>query len=92
VRAPGQAVRFRVIPIELCDEGPRLCPHFVVFFQWRRRMRLMHALRLLAAGRGVTEVGLEVGYSSTSAFIAAFKRELGTTPFRYYVDERITPA
>jgi len=64
----------------------------LTFVQWRRRMRLMHALRLLAAGRGVTEVGLEVGYSSTSAFIAAFKRELGTTPLRYYAEESRTPA
>ncbi len=64
----------------------------LTFVQWRRRMRLLHALRLLAAGRAVTEVGFDVGYRSTSAFIAAFKRELGTTPFQYYADDTKAPA
>ena len=52
----------------------------VSFQQWRQRLRLIHALRLLAAGESVTNVALEVGYSSTSAFIAMFSRELHTTP------------
>jgi AraC-like DNA-binding protein len=52
----------------------------VSFQQWRQRLRLIHALRLLAAGQSVTSVALEVGYSSTSAFIAMFRRELHTTP------------
>lgn len=52
----------------------------VSFQQWRQRLRLIHALRLLAGGESVTNVALEVGYSSTSAFIAMFRRELHTTP------------
>ena len=52
----------------------------VSFQQWRQRLRVIHALRLLAAGNSVTSVALDVGYSSTSAFIAMFRRELGTTP------------
>ena len=28
----------------------------------------------------VTEAGLEAGYASTSAFIAAFRKQFGTTP------------
>jgi AraC-like DNA-binding protein len=48
--------------------------------EWRRRMRLFHALRLLEAGGSVTEVALEVGYATTSAFSAAFTRELGRSP------------
>ena len=51
--------------------------------QWRKQVRLLHALRLLAAGEPVTSVALESGYQSTSAFIAMFKKALGTTPFRY---------
>jgi AraC-like DNA-binding protein len=51
---------------------------------WRRRMRVLHALRLLAAGEPVTTVALETGYESTSAFISMFRRELGTTPSRYF--------
>lgn len=54
------------------------------FSQWRQRLRLIHALRLLAEGASVTSVALEAGYGSTSAFIAMFKKEVGTTPSRYY--------
>jgi AraC-like DNA-binding protein len=54
------------------------------FNQWRQRLRLIHALRLLANGETVTSVALEAGYGSTSAFIAMFKKEVGTTPSRYY--------
>jgi len=53
--------------------------------KWRQQLRLLHALRLLAAGDAVTTVALEVGYENTSAFISAFKSALGTTPGRYYV-------
>jgi AraC-like DNA-binding protein len=48
--------------------------------EWRRRMRLFHALRLLEAGGSVTDVALEVGYATTSAFSAAFTREFGRSP------------
>ena len=54
------------------------------FGRWRQRLRLLHALRALASGVAVTATALEVGYSSTSAFIAMFRRELGTTPSRYF--------
>lgn len=56
----------------------------LTFAQWRLRMRMLHALRLLAQDQAVTEVALAVGYQSTSAFIAAFKRELGVTPSEYH--------
>ena len=39
----------------------------MTFGKWRQQLRLLHALRLLAAGRPVTAVGLEVGYDSPSA-------------------------
>lgn len=52
--------------------------------RWRQRLRLIEALRLLAAGQPVTRVALDVGYDSPSAFITAFRRELGTTPGRYF--------
>jgi len=52
--------------------------------QWRRRLRLLHALKLLASGAPVTTVALEVGYNRTSAFIGMFRSELGITPARYY--------
>ena len=52
------------------------------FSEWRQRLRLLHAATLLGAGASVTEAGLEAGYASTSAFIAAFKKLLGRTPAR----------
>jgi AraC-like DNA-binding protein len=51
--------------------------------EWRRRLRLLHAVRLLAEGEGVTAAALAVGYGSVSAFIAVFKKEFGVTPGRY---------
>jgi len=56
--------------------------------RWRRRARLVEALRLLAEGHGVTRVALDVGYETPSAFISAFRRELGRTPGRYFSDGR----
>lgn len=55
--------------------------------RWHKRARLLDALRLLAGGEPVTGVAFAVGYDSPSAFIAAFKRELGTTPARYFDDD-----
>jgi AraC-like DNA-binding protein len=58
------------------------------FGRWRQQARLLHAMRLLAGGAPVTTAALEVGYESTSAFIAAFSQVLGTTPGRYYRGQR----
>ncbi len=53
------------------------------FRAWRQQRRLLRALELLATGDNVTTIALELGYESTSAFIAMFRRCLGTTPTRY---------
>ena len=55
----------------------------MTFRQWRQQRRLLRALELLTAGASVTSVALEVGYENTSAFIAMFRRCLGTTPLQY---------
>ncbi len=60
----------------------------MTFGKWRQQLRLLHALRLLAAGRSVTAVALEVGYDSPSAFIAMFRSALGTTPGRYFATDQ----
>lgn len=52
--------------------------------RWRRRLRMVEALRMLAEGHAVTRVALDVGYQNPSAFISAFRRELGRTPGRYF--------
>lgn len=51
--------------------------------QWRQRLRVLHALPRLLAGESVLSTALSLGYETPSAFIAVFKRELGTTPRRY---------
>jgi AraC-like DNA-binding protein len=62
----------------------------MTFGKWRQQLRMLHALRLLAAGDSVTSAALAVGYDSTSAFISAFKIAVGTTPGRYYTDRGAT--
>ena len=57
----------------------------LTFEKWRQRARLIRSVELLSEGRKVTRVALEVGYDSPSAFIAMFKKTLGTTPLRYLV-------
>ena len=55
----------------------------LTFEKWRQRARLIRSVELLSEGRKVTRVALDVGYDSPSAFIAMFRRELGSTPRRY---------
>lgn len=54
------------------------------FAAWRQQLRLLRALELLAGGAPVTRVALDLGYASTSAFTAMFRRSLGTSPRQYF--------
>ena len=46
--------------------------------------KMEYARRLLDSGsHNVNEVGLKIGYSTASHFIAAFKKKYGTTPKKY---------
>lgn len=46
--------------------------------------KMEYARKLLDSGEyNVNEVGLKVGYSTSSHFIAAFKKKFGTTPKKY---------
>jgi len=56
--------------------------------QWRRQMRVLRSLELLAKGRSVTETSFEVGYESAGAFIRAFRHTLGVTPTEYAHERR----
>jgi AraC-like DNA-binding protein len=58
------------------------------FRGWRQQVRLLRALERLAAGEAVTTVALDLGYDSPSAFVAMFRRALGTTPGRYFAARR----
>lgn len=53
------------------------------FMAWRQRALLARSLEMLAEGRSVTTVALDLGYDSISAFIALFRRVIGTTPGEY---------
>lgn len=50
---------------------------------WRRRLRLFKAIELLGGGLDVTRTALELGYGSTSAFVYAFRTEMGCSPRAY---------
>jgi AraC-like DNA-binding protein len=52
----------------------------ISFGMWRQKARLLDSIRLLAEGKSVTDAALESGYSSVSAFIAAFKSTFEYTP------------
>lgn len=49
--------------------------------------KLEYARQLLDSGSyNVNEVGLKIGYSTSSHFIAAFKKKFGTTPKKYLMN------
>lgn len=50
---------------------------------WRRRLRLFRSIELLGGGQGVTQVAMTLGYNSTSAFVYAFRTEMGCSPQAY---------
>ena len=52
--------------------------------KWRQQLRLLRSPQLLAAGEKISHAALEAGYSTPSAFIAMFRKALGTTPRRYF--------
>jgi AraC-like DNA-binding protein len=54
------------------------------FGQWRGLLRLRAATVVLATGEPVAKVARQVGYESTSAFVAAFRRATGSTPAAYF--------
>lgn len=53
------------------------------FSEWKIRIRLLKALELLATGKQVKSIALELGYMNVSAFIATFKKVFGQTPKDY---------
>lgn len=55
------------------------------FGVWRQRLRLIVALEMLAYGAPVATAAMEVGYSTPSAFVVAFRNMFGVTPARYFI-------
>lgn len=56
------------------------------FRHWQRQARLLDGLIRLAERQSVTEVALELGYETPSAFIAMFRSALGVTPGQYFTN------
>ncbi|MFJ6213280.1 AraC family transcriptional regulator [Streptomyces sp. NPDC092296] len=54
------------------------------FGRWRTRARLKAALEYLAVNRPLVAVARQVGYSTPSSFVAAFRAETGRTPGAYF--------
>jgi AraC-like DNA-binding protein/quercetin dioxygenase-like cupin family protein len=52
----------------------------LTFAEWRLRARMRRAIEWLAADHSVASVSRRVGYATPSAFVQAFRRELGHTP------------
>ena len=48
--------------------------------EWRDRMRFVMAIEGIQIGRSSTELSNWLGYSTPSAFVAAFRRQSGMTP------------
>ena len=57
----------------------------ITFARWKQQARLLESIRRLAGGASVTEVALDLGYESASAFSTMFRRALGTAP-RGFID------
>jgi AraC-like DNA-binding protein/quercetin dioxygenase-like cupin family protein len=57
----------------------------MTFRELRRQTRVITAIEKLAEGQSVTNVALEVGFETPSAFISAFKTVTGLTPKQFEI-------
>lgn len=62
------------------------------FGRWLQQWDIRLALQKLASGESVTNIAIDLGYESLSAFITMFRRILGTTPTRYLAGVQTLPA
>lgn len=60
----------------------------LTFGRWRQQLHILVALRQLAEGATVQQVGGNLGYDSVTAFITMFKKALGQPPGRYFAGLR----
>lgn len=56
----------------------------ISYLEWRQQACLLTAVVELGKGQSVTQVAMQLGYSSSSAFTTAFKQVLGEVPSRYF--------
>lgn len=48
--------------------------------EWRTRLRLFRAIEWLDAGASITDIALDLGYTSSSAFAYMFRRQMRCSP------------
>ncbi len=53
------------------------------FGAWRQQVRVLEAMGRLAGGEAVTQIAMDLGYESVSAFSAMFRRAAGASPRHY---------
>lgn len=57
------------------------------FSRWRQRIRFHNALEALSTGTPISRVAQQHGYRSASAFSAAFRKSMGTTPSKVAINQ-----
>jgi AraC-like DNA-binding protein len=48
--------------------------------QWKRKLKAFVALEMLSTNHSITEISIDLGYSSVSAFTFMFREEIGCSP------------
>jgi len=86
---PGSQRKFSAWSKSLHITERTLARHFrtelgMSFGEWRQRLLLTTALSRLNRGDSVQNIALDLGYSTSSAFIAMFRRMTGSTPLAFY--------
>jgi len=77
----GLAAEIGVTPIHLTQAFKR--SEGIPLYRYQTQLRLSRALRELPDREDITDLALELGYSSHSHFTAAFRSALGVTPSDY---------
>jgi AraC-like DNA-binding protein len=56
---------------------------------WRRSALHQRAIELISKNRSVSDVALELGYESVSAFVYSFRNEYGLPPMQFLRSKKI---
>lgn len=86
--APGDQRTLSAWARTLNASARTLARHFqsetgLSFGAWRQQARVLEAMGRLGGGAPVTQVALDLGYDSVSAFSAMFRRAAGASPSAY---------
>lgn len=55
----------------------------ITYQEWRQRMRLLQSIERIKQGDNILNIALDIGYSSASSYIYAFKKNFGVPPTKY---------